>query len=552
MHSNGTDADRVSRARRVGLTVCGLAGIVASWNARHDLNPDGLSYLDIAEALQRGHWSAALNGYWNPLYPTLLALFGRPATISPAWEFAAAHLLNLGLYFGALVSFDALLRHLAASSAATSLPVGSWLLIGYAAFLWATVGLIRLDVITPDLFVTMCLSVAFLLFLRAPSREPARARLLLVATGAILGLGYLAKTVMLPVTCLFLLSVSLVRARTPPMRTALPIVAGFLLLAAPYIAAISIDRGRFTVGESGRLNFAWKVGGVTSYFFPRPQEAGRLKHPPRVLCTSPMAFEFGGEMPVTYPPWYDPSYWYEGLTPGFTWRGQLSVLRNSAVTSYVLLRQSWPLAGLLLLMLWSAPAGRRLRLPGPDVLPVLVTCALALVMYTFVELSFRLSAPFIPTLVLALTLVPARSDSPPPWLDAAGALAALVLAIIVVQPVMTRTFDEVSTIKRGAPTHEHLQVATELMNRGLRPGDAIAVIGEGYGAYWARLARARIVAEAPDPDLFWRASPADRQTCIDHFRSTGARILVTFRAHRDDAAPWQPLGTTGYDALRLR
>lgn len=100
--------------------------------------------------------------------------------------------------------------------------------------------------------------------------------------------------------------------------------------------------------------------------------------------------------------------------------------------------------------------------------------------------------------------------------------------------------------------HEHLEMANQLRSLGLQPGDPLAVVGEGYGAYWARLARARVVAEAPDPEKFWQATPEDRSRCIERFRSTGARVLVTFRARRDGMNAWQPLGSTGYDALVIR
>ena len=37
------------------------------------VNPDGVSYLDIADAYLRGDWHAAVSTYWSPLYSWLLA-----------------------------------------------------------------------------------------------------------------------------------------------------------------------------------------------------------------------------------------------------------------------------------------------------------------------------------------------------------------------------------------------------------------------------------------------------------------------------------------------
>jgi hypothetical protein len=49
------------------LVAVGVASINA-WIARQAMNPDGISYLDIADAYRRGDWGVAVNAYWRPLY----------------------------------------------------------------------------------------------------------------------------------------------------------------------------------------------------------------------------------------------------------------------------------------------------------------------------------------------------------------------------------------------------------------------------------------------------------------------------------------------------
>ena len=44
-----------------------------TWTWRYMMNPDGTAYIDIARAWLRADWSAALNAYWSPLYPWMLA-----------------------------------------------------------------------------------------------------------------------------------------------------------------------------------------------------------------------------------------------------------------------------------------------------------------------------------------------------------------------------------------------------------------------------------------------------------------------------------------------
>jgi len=41
---------------------------------RYAVSPDGISYLDMSDAVVGGDWSRLINLYWSPLYPTLLAV----------------------------------------------------------------------------------------------------------------------------------------------------------------------------------------------------------------------------------------------------------------------------------------------------------------------------------------------------------------------------------------------------------------------------------------------------------------------------------------------
>src|SRR5205807_8775960 len=82
------------------------AGAVYAWAARHEMTPDGMSYLDVASAFMRGDWRMALNRQWSPLYPALMALTLRVVRPAPYDEFATVQVLNYVIFLGALVSFD--------------------------------------------------------------------------------------------------------------------------------------------------------------------------------------------------------------------------------------------------------------------------------------------------------------------------------------------------------------------------------------------------------------------------------------------------------------
>jgi Fe2+ transport system protein FeoA len=79
-------------------------------------------------------------------------------------------------------------------------------------------------------------------------------------------------------------------------------------------------------------------------------------------------------------------------------------------------------------------------------------------------------------------------------------------------------------------TEEDLIVAERLRDLGMTPGTKVAVIGDGEGAYWARLARVRIVAEVMDRNggsvQFWRSAESVQQQVYDLFQSAHAKIVV--------------------------
>jgi hypothetical protein len=79
-----------------------------------------------------------------------------------------------------------------------------------------------------------------------------------------------------------------------------------------------------------------------------------------------------------------------------------------------------------------------------------------------------------------------------------------------------------------APAPSELEVATALRDVGVRRGAHVAIIGDGFTAHWARLARVKIVAEMPasEASLFWSAADGLRRDAIQAFSRTGATVVV--------------------------
>ncbi|MBA3442985.1 MAG: hypothetical protein H0T92_24330, partial [Pyrinomonadaceae bacterium] len=202
---------RLRRLEVVCWVIALMLGLLHAWASRHNMDGDGISYLDMGEAYWRGDWRMAVNGYWSPLYSWLLGaalFFLRPSSY---WEFAAAHLVNLLVYVAALGSFAFFLREMiryqqsrAAGGGWTGLPGWAWVVVGYALFVWSSLELITLRYVTPDMCVAACVYLAAGLVVRIRRERELAGSRTFALLGLVLGLGYLAKAAMFPLSFVFL------------------------------------------------------------------------------------------------------------------------------------------------------------------------------------------------------------------------------------------------------------------------------------------------------------------------------------------------------------
>jgi hypothetical protein len=545
--------------RCLAVALCALHAFVA----RHTMNPDGVSYLDVADACARGQWSACLNPYWSPLYPWLLAatlVLVRPTAY---WECAAVHGLNFLLFLGALAAFEFFLaewlRARPGDDGHDDRALPGWALAGlaYAVFAWICRRLVTVSFVTPDMCVAALVFLAAALTLRIRRLGPSPARS--AGLGVTLGTAYLAKAVMFPLGFVFLAASAI--AAGPWQRAVRHLAAAttaFGLIAGGFIAALSVSRGYVTFGDSGRLNYAWYVAGL-----PRPHApadagpAGRPEHPPRRLLEAPAVYEFAAPVGGTYPLWYDPAYWYQGIRPAVGAAGQLRALGRTAAAYFSLLgEQLLGLTGAVTLLClftllggapWWRSLGRFLaRLVSQY--PILVPAAGAIGIYSLVgHVEGRLIGPF---LVLALAGVLAAVRVPRTQEAATGRLACACLVVVAALLAVNLVFDAgnaATALARGeAPAaHPEWQAARALHDHGLRPGDRVAFVGFTFDAYWARLGGYHIVAEVPEnqAERFWAEDGPGRAAVLEAFRRAGARAVVVRHAPGSD---WSPVPGTGY------
>jgi 4-amino-4-deoxy-L-arabinose transferase-like glycosyltransferase len=137
--------------------------------------------------------------------------------------------------------------------------------------------------------------------------------------GAVLGIGYLAKSPVFPLALvLFAILWVLVGTWHRALPRVLIAVLVFAAIAGPLVLVISRIKGRLTFGDSARINYIVRLDGASpGWYFQNLGTAGALHvHCPQsflihLRCTN--ATPIGGTIPI----WYDPSYWSDGATPRF-------------------------------------------------------------------------------------------------------------------------------------------------------------------------------------------------------------------------------------------
>ena len=259
-----------------------ILGFLQVWANRHDVGGDGVNYLDMGDAYVRGDWKTAINGLWSPAYSWILGLALRVTRPSGYWEFTVVHIVGFAVFLVALRCFEFYLTELvtsqkrdadSAAAAGIVAPTWTWIALGYTLFLWACLDLIGLVWVNPDVCVAGIVFLAAGLLLRIQKRAASWKCFALL--GLVLGLGYLMKSVMFVIAFIFL-AASVLAAGS--YRRAMPRVAVgltiFAALASPLIIALSMTKGRLTIGDAGRLNYAWYVLGVPKrHWRGQPQRA---------------------------------------------------------------------------------------------------------------------------------------------------------------------------------------------------------------------------------------------------------------------------------------
>ena len=149
---------------------------------------------------------------------------------------------------------------------------------------------------------------------------------------------------------------------------------------------------------TGRLHYIWYANGVRQFTPVDPAVHGVPFHPRRQIFSAPPVYESarGG---TTYPLWFDPTYWCEGLTWRFDFGAQMRAIKETIWCYYQIVFRELSLftvgSVILAAFCWSSwPESQavRLRLFAFNLLReyhLLLPPLAAVIMYAFVHVEGR-------------------------------------------------------------------------------------------------------------------------------------------------------------------
>ena len=530
--------------------LCGVLTLPVAWNARTFLSNDGMSYLDMAlSTIRHGPGALLTNGSWSPGYPALLAVMLKLAHPSPASELGVAHSLDwaicLATYFCFTYFFVNLLKWIQMAYG----PVfGKGLgFAGILAFAYTLLFISNIDIslwlVGPNIMVEgiTYLIAGICIRLSLPDSRFIHQ----VALGVLLALGYATKAVMFPLA-LVLLAIFFV---WPPSRYSgrkgtVMAAAAFLVAASPLVAALSYSKGHLTFSDIGGLNFAWYVNEVPRYWDIQLPAPTNLLHTPKIISINPAIVKFEGLSDTTYPYWYDPSYWYDGVKGHFDVRQVVrQVLRFLAVVpttrpysaNALQLVERWlPIyAGLAAFVVLGLRLGKVYRVIKPQ-LWLFLWSAAAVTAFACVHVEYRYLLPFIVltwTTLFAAALVVTGPDR-----STGINLTVAVGLLLSYCPDFAREM-----IRNQKQPAAGAAITAKLKALGIRPGDELASVGFADFAYDARLVGARFTIQMPngdhsvpprdDPAAFSKLPEAEVRRTLAILKANGAKALFS---------PWHP------------
>ena len=531
--------------------VAATLGIVNMIPSVFIMNPDGISYLNLASLYQHGDWASAINGYWSPLYPILIAGTLRLFPPSAYYESTVVHVLTFALFMGTFAAFRFFLSELRESqdqgecsasveTFAMSFRSPAEVACAYSLFFWAATSMIGLALVTPDMMVALIVFVAAGLTLRLRRIDSVRGY---AGLGAVIGLGYLAKSVMFPLGIVFCVFCGFPSSIGSAARRSMLAFAGFLVIASPQLIAMSSLAGHFSYGQTGAVAYANQVNHIPQMWVGAPAGSGTPVHPVHQVSRNPAAYEFSlVNTTFSYPISDELAYWMQGVRPRFSIAAQLSVTRQ-IVRWYLSVFALLVFSILVLFLLGKNVRARYLAL----IMPALATFAI----YALVYVESRYLAAWLVVLFLsAAASIQYAGHSRRGVMAVVGALAVFY-GLATFHLMLDAAADAIDIGRKQFP-HAQFETASELKKLGLARGSRVGAIGYSFNAYWARLSGVQIATQVPEDSSFWTSPDSSKANILRAFREAGAVAVVSISKPKGQLiAQWKAVGPAGFWVLML-
>ena len=516
-------------------------GAAQAWATRFTMNPDGVSYLDIADAYWRGDWHIAVNAYWSPLYSWVVGLVLRLVKPTSYREYPLVHLINLVLYCGTLACFEFFLSWLVRPrmkrEGEAALPEWALWTLGYTFFIATSVLLIGLNLVSPDLMVAGFSYLLAGLLMRVINGDARRSTFVLL--GVILAMGYFAKTVMFPIGLVALAIASYFVPKQNRRKILLSVVVAAAMVA-PFIAAISRVSHHLTIGESARWNYLVFVNGVQPFY---PTGAA---NPPHRIFAEPVTYEFA-DAGGTFPPWFDPSYWQTGVHAHLDLRRELGRLFVGSVVYLNLFLNPLllliPTLGYLSLILLAPRPSKCVR---NACWPLMILALAAMACYAALLVEYRYVGPFVCLFALALF-----HGVNLPFSRLSDRIMAVVTIAIAATLISLSVWTVIAELRSSQPLYQN--VAGALRDYGIHEGEPMALLwsedwnnGAVEGAFAPRLLKAKVIAEVTSPREFWNADATQRSNVLKTLSEIGAKAILTRDVPPGEREKWIQLSGTDF------
>jgi len=530
--------------------------IVQALAARHTLDADGVSYLNIADACLRGNWHALVNGYWSPGLPFLLTLWLKLFHPTPFYVPLAFRFFAVASLVSSLVAFEYFLKtffkfriHLFRDqNHAGGVSDNTVRILGYILFLWITVFFVPARLDQPEILVFTLYLLATALCMEIVSSGGKGWRHFL-ALGVVLSCSFLVKAVMFPLSFTFFAALVLhkqVRRSLP--KLAISIVV-FVVLSLPFIFALSRAKGRLTYGDAGAINYLQMAGSD-------PRQSVSTESPQETVTQSAASPHLGDYTKIlflgTYPPWADPSFSYSPQPFHFHLRRQLNRIHVVLKVYFDLfiVQLGCLVCGFLVLLFFS----RNTALFAShffDEIVLWLPAVSGLCLFALVRVEGRFLTGFTVAL-FAAAIAAIQFDDEGSREKSVKSVVPAVVILLLAQVLLIVGHDG---LKALSPNYPDRQVVEALNGIGLRSGDRVAYLGDALSDHtWAYLGSLSVAAEIPEEDQpsYWAATQEEKQQVDSRVAQTGEKALVTRNVPLSGlSAGWKRVDATDYYILKL-